>query len=461
MNTATESEIEHFLEAHPEIQMLELLMPDINGILRCKRIHRREFDVLFSHSFKAPLSVPLLGITGDLYEDNLDHSLLAGDPDQLMLPIPGTLAPIPWLDSPTAQVLTRFVDMDGNPSWSDPRNVLMAVLDHYATEGLKPVVATELEFYLLAEGDDASPQPLRGNIPGTNQVQHGIQYCMADDLFDCDSFLDDVRSACDLQRVPLTAIHSEFASGQWEINTHHTDDPLVACDHAMLLRRIVKGVARKHGLGATFMAKPFSDIAGSGLHIHASVYDSEGENIFACTAGDPPMHYNDTLKYAIGGLAQTMNEAMAIFAPNANSYRRYKPGAFAPATPNWGYNHREVALRIPVSSERNRRVEHRVACADANPYLVTSAVLAGMLHGIKQQCDPGEQVQADADLSSAEVTLPRRWDAALECFRQGKVLRQYLGETYCSTFAALRQGESDDYHGRVSNLDYEWYLRAL
>ena len=156
-----------------------------------------------------------------------------------------------------------------------------------------------------------------------------------------------------------------------------------------------------------------------------------------------------------------MDEAMAIFAPNANSYRRFKPGAFAPSSPTWGYNHREVALRIPVSSEHNRRVEHRVAGADANTYLVTAAVLAGMLPGLQNKCDPGAQVPADADLSEAEVTLPRRWDAALECFRRGKVLPKYLGETYCRTFAALRQGESDEYHGQVPDLDYEWYLRAL
>jgi glutamine synthetase len=152
---------------------------------------------------------------------------------------------------------------------------------------------------------------------------------------------------------------------------------------------------------------------------------------------------------------------MAIFAPNANSYRRFKPGAFAPSGPTWGYNHREVALRIPVSTPDNRRVEHRVAGADANPYLVMAAVLGGMHHGVMTAADPGDPVPHDADLSQAEVTLPRRWDAAIDLFRNSGVLPNYLGQKYCETFAAQRQGESDDYHGRVSNLDYEWYLRAL
>jgi glutamine synthetase len=461
MNIATQIEIDTFLAENPEIQMLELLMPDINGILRCKRIHRREFKALFNHVFKAPLSTPLLGITSDLYDAKLEHDLLAGDPDQLLLPISGTIAPIPWLDSPTAQVLTTFSDMDLKPSWTDPRNVLRSTLKRFQEDGLRPVVATELEFYLLAPGDGTTPRPLQGNITGTAMRQKGIQYCMAEDLQDCDRILQDVCAACETQSVPLTAIHSEFSAGQWEINTHHTDDPLLACDQAMLLKRIVKGVARKHGLGATFMAKPFAEIAGSGMHIHTSVYNADGENIFSPEDIEPSEAVADTLRHAIGGLAATMNEAMAIFAPNANSYKRFRPGVFAPASPTWGYNHREVALRIPVSSGSNRRVEHRVAGADANPYLVTAAVLAGVHHGLREQCDPGPAIPPDADLSEAEVTLPRRWDAAIEHFRKGDVLAQYLGETYCQTFAALRQGECDDYHNQVTSLDYQWYLRAI
>ncbi len=461
MKIADSAALAQFLEQQPQIQMLELLMPDINGILRCKRIHRREFASLFEHEFKAPITIPLLGIRGDFYDSGIADGQMNGDPDQLLLPIAGTLAPVPWLSSPTAQVLTGFANLAREPAWTDPRNVLESVLAHYRAEGLHPVVATELEFYLLPPGETTAPRPLQGRIAGTRLEQQGIQYCMADDLIDCDAFLDDVRAACDLQGVPMTAIHSEFESGQWEINTHHSDDAVLACDHAMLLKRIVKGVARQHGLAATFMAKPFTELAGSGLHIHVSVYDREGHNIFAEPAGSSPEEASTALKYAIGGLRDTMREAMAVFAPNANSYRRFQPGAFAPATPTWGYNHREVALRIPVSAPENRRVEHRVAGADANPYLVTAAVLAGVHRGLSQKIDPGPAIAARADLSDAEVTLPRRWDEALQYFRASAVLPRYLGEAYCAAFAIQRQGECDDFHARVSNLDYEWYLRAL
>lgn len=460
MNVAEKSELEQFLQQNPDVEMLELMMPDMNGILRCKRIQRREFDGFFSGNLKGPISTPFLGIMGKFYDQDAPD-VFEGDPDGMILPLSGTLARIPWLKSATAQVLTSFSDLDGTPSWTDPRNALASTLKRFREDGLHPTVATELEFYLLETGDDGVAKPLLGRVPCSSRPQQGIQYCMADDLFDQDAFLDDVRRACDIQNVPLTAIHSEFSPGQWEINTHHTNDPLLACDHAMLLKRIVKGIARRHGMAATFMAKPFGDIAGSGLHIHASVYDSDGNNIFSDPKSNDLPAISDTLRYAIGGLAEAMAESMVIFAPNANSYRRFKPGAYAPVSPTWGYNHRDVALRIPVSSDANRRIEHRVAGADANPYLTMAALLAGMHYGIKNQCAPGPETQMSTALESNEVSLPRRWDAALALFRGADILPSYLGEQYCTYFEKVRQGECDDYHAQVPDLDHDWYLRAL
>lgn len=460
MDIADQSELDQFLERHPDIEMLELLMPDMNGVLRCKRIGRREFDGFFSGKLKGPLTIPFLGIMGTFYDDD-EEDEFAGDPDGLILPITGSLATIPWIKSDTAQVLTGFAQLDGTPSWTDPRNTLARTVAQFTERGLHPVVATELEFYLVTQGEDGTPKPLLGQVPGSDRPQEGIQYCMADDLIDCDAFLDDVRQACELHRVPLTAIHAEFSPGQWEINTHHSNDPVLACDHAMLLKRLVKGVARKHGMAATFMAKPFGAIAGSGLHIHASVYDADGSNIFSEPGAGAPPAISDTLRHAIGGLSAAMAESMAIFAPNANSYRRFKPGAYAPVSPTWGYNHREVALRIPVSDDRNRRIEHRVAGADANPYLTMAAMLAGILHGMDHQCDAGQETSAGTDLRSREVTLPQRWDNALELFRKADILPRYLGKQYCDYFAKVRQGECDDFHAQVSQLDYDWYLRAL
>ena len=460
MNFAALDELEQFLTANPEIQVLELLMPDLSGILRAKRIHLSEFGRLFNGSFLTPRSAPLLGVRGDWY-DEIPLAEMGGDPDQIIRPVAGTLSLVPWYDSPVAQVLVAYTQDDGTPDWVDPRQPLQSVLARFKKAGLSATVATELEFYLLANSDEDRPVPLRGNIPGTAMQQEGIQYCMADDLFDCDAFLNDVRIASELQGVPLTTVHSEFSPGQWEINTHHQQDAVLAGTHALLLRRIVKGVARKHGLGATFMAKPFADIAGSGMHIHASIYDSEGANIFADANPVDPPRLMPRLRHAVAGLGALLDESMLCLAPHPNSYRRFRAGALAPSGRSWGYDHREVALRVPRSSEHNRRIEHRVAGADANPYLALAAVLAGIHYGLEQQLQPGDPIPREADLSTDETTLPKRLDAAIALFANSDVLPTYLGSEFTAIYEAIRQGESNAYHAQVPDLDYAWYLRAV
>ena len=460
MNFAALDELEQFLTANPEIQVLELLMPDLSGILRAKRIHLSEFGRLFNGSFLTPRSAPLLGVRGDWY-DEIPLAEMGGDPDQIIRPVAGTLSLVPWYDSPVAQVLVAYTQDDGTLDWVDPRQPLQSVLARFKKAGLSATVATELEFYLLANSDEDRPVPLRGNIPGTAMQQEGIQYCMADDLFDCDAFLNDVRIASELQGVPLTTVHSEFSPGQWEINTHHQQDAVLAGTHALLLRRIVKGVARKHGLGATFMAKPFADIAGSGMHIHASIYDSEGANIFADANQVDPPRLMPRLRNAVAGLGALLDESMLCLAPHPNSYRRFRAGALAPSGRSWGYDHREVALRVPRSSEHNRRIEHRVAGADANPYLALAAVLAGIHYGLEQQLQPGDPIPREADLSTDETTLPKRLDAAIALFANSDVLPTYLGSEFTAIYEAIRQGESNAYHAQVPDLDYAWYLRAV
>jgi glutamine synthetase len=209
------------------------------------------------------------------------------------------------------------------------------------------------------------------------------------------------------------------------------------------------------------MAKPFADSGGNGLHIHTSLHDGSGANVFNDTGGQGTPALSSTLHHAVGGMAVTMAEAMAIFAPNANSYRRFLPGSYVPLSPCWGYNHRGVSMRIPVSSDQNRRVEHRVAGADANPYLVTAAVLAGMHYGITHRCEPEPMITEGVDMSGQQASLPIRWEQALDAFARSSVMPGYLGENYCSAFHSMRRAEAEAYHARISNLDYEWYLRAV
>jgi len=457
---ATEQELQCYRKAHPGTKMLEVLLPDVNGILRGKRIGEAEFSTLYGEGLKACASIPFVDSRGEI-ELELGVGTRDGDPDVLSYPVANTLVPVPWLESPVAQVLTSLLSFQGRPYYSDVRHVLQRTCDRLREAGLHPVVATEFEFYLLEGGRGGSPRPKLGTVPGTGLDQEGLQYSSMEDLWESDPVLTGIQENCDIQGVPATTALSEFSPGQFEINLHHGDDPVRACDQGAMLKRIIKGTSYSHGLGASFMAKPFADYSGCGLHIHASLYDEQGNNVFADREATQAPAISETLKHAVGGLQQSMADAMAIFAPNANSYRRLQPFSFVPLSPSWGYNHRAMALRIPVCDHDNMRIEHRVAGADANPYLVMAAILAGMHYGIVNRCRPGEMIAEGTMLEEQEVSLPMRWDAALDRFRASEIFPAYFGEEFCRIYEASRRCESNKFHAQVSNLDYEWYLRSV
>jgi glutamine synthetase len=454
------AELDAYLADHQDCDCLEIVSVDMNGMLRGKRIPASEFRMLFSKGLTGPGTTPLMNSLGDACGP-IGYGTLDGDPDKSLYAVPGTLAPIPWLPSNTHQVLGSWAELDAAPCSWDPRVVLANALRPLEEMGLQAVIATELEFYLLENTDGPVPEPRLGRIPGTNLVQQGVQYACPEDMWELDGFLDGVRRTCEAQNIPATTAHCEFSPGQFEINLHHVDNAVLACDHAVLLKRLIKGVALQHDLGATFMAKPFVDSAGCGLHVHVSIYDSDGNNLFhdAASADTPPI--SEQMRHAVGGLAALMGPSQAVFAPNANSYRRLQPGCFAPLSPNWGYNHRNVSLRIPVSDPANLRIEHRVAGADANPYLVTACILAGIHHGLVNRCEPGPAVPEGAFLEDEEITLPTDWPAALRLFEADPVLPAYLGEQYHQIFTAVRRAEYQLHSAVVSNVDYEWYLRSV
>ena len=438
---------------------MELLVADIGGILRGKRIRRRDFAKTFEDGFCLPGGTVLMDTTGDVVS-GMSWTADDGDPDIFTRVVPGSLSPVPWSTRPMAQALFRFYTRDWQPFFADPRTVLERAAEPIRKMGLKIVMATELEFYLLHRKADrpTAKVPL---VPGVGRPQPGPQVYHPDDLWGIEKFLNDLNDVCEAQNIPAGTATSEFAAGQFEINLEHVADPVLACDHGVLLKRAIKAVARQHGLVACFMAKPFEESAGSGLHIHMSLVDRNGRNYFSHgreSLAAPP--YSARLRHAIGGLARTMAEATAIFAPNANSYRRLRPEMFAPVEPNWGANHRNVALRIPVADEKNLRFEHRTPGADANPYLVTAAILAGVHHGLKNKCEPGRMVE-EGEVITLTRKIPNRWDAAIDKFARSKILPQYLGEEYCRTFAIHRRDESRRFHNIVTDADYDWYLRAV
>jgi glutamine synthetase len=456
VDASTDQELKEYLAQHPDTQYMELLVADMNGMLRGKRAPLQDLPKAFKNGVNFCAATVSLDTLGEVF-DTVPYGSADGDPDVRARIVPGTLAPVPWAAIPTGQAILELSELDGTSYHLDAREVLKRSLQPLHEMGLKPVMATELEFYLV-EHDGESFHPRYPLMPGSDLPQKGSQYAMFEDLAEVDDFLATVHEYCKIQDVPAGAALSEFSPGQFEINLQHVDDPLRACEHALLLKRIVKAAARENGMAATFMAKPFAKIPGSGLHIHVSLLDQDGTNVFAGESSDGP--FSDTLRHAIGGLAKLMPQSMALFAPNANSYRRFQRGVFAPVDANWGVNHRAVSLRIPLSGDQNRRVEHRVSGADANPYLVTAALMAGLHHGITQKCDPGKMVKA-REIIEEQVNLPVRWPLALDEFAAGTVLPEYLGERFCQVFTACRREEEERFHSEITNRDYEWYLRGV
>ena len=451
------NELTAFLKDAPDTQLLEIAVADMNGILRGKRLQKEDFASPFSNSgINYCASSVVMDTKGEAF-NNVVYGSGDGDPDIIGHAVPGSLAVIPWAAAPSAQVLLDLTGTDGVPYPLDPRNVLRNAIKPLTDMGLRPMIATELEFYLI-EHDGQQFRPKVGRIPGSQLPQSGLQYSSLDDLADIDPFLRDLAEVCRAQNIPAGAALSEYAPGQFEVNLQHVDDPVLAADHAIYLKRAVKAVAKRNDLAASFMAKPFAGFAGCGMHVHISLLDVDGNNVFEGSSADGP--FSDTLRHAVGGMAAAMKESMAVFAPNANSYRRYSRNSYVPSTPNWGPNHRDLALRIPLSSAKNTRIEHRVAGADSNPYLVLAAVLAGIHHGIASKADPGVMVKTREEIES-KTTLPVRWELALDIYDAGRILPQYFGQEFYRVFASCRREECDRFRAEISNRDYEWYLRAV
>jgi glutamine synthetase len=453
---ADPDEARRFLDAHPEVQFFEILFTALSGVPRGKRLRRHELMAIYEYGRFLPGSVLVCDVTG---QDCEDTGLVweDGDADRLAKPAPGTLVKAPWLGDDVAQVITSMYELDGRPNDLDPRHVLRGVLERFAADGLTPVVACELEYYLIDPIRTAGGGIRLAAAPGTGERPslHGV-YGLRE-IEDFSGFLRELWAAADVQGVPLEGAISEYAPGQLELTLKHGPDALRAADEALMYKRIAKGVAVRHGAEASFMAKPFSDRAGSGLHLHVSVNDAAGDNVFASEnpAGTP------ALRHAVGGMKATLADGMAIFAPNANSYRRFRANSYAPVAPTWGVNNRTVSLRVPAGPPKGRHIEHRVAGADANPYLALAALLAAVHHGLTHAIDPGPPVEGDGYAAAAKsnLRLPANWFAAVDHFEGSAVMRDYLGDRFVTMFGKVKRTEQDRFNEVVSTLDYDWYLK--
>ena len=445
-----QDEVHSFLANYPDTEVVEVLTTDINGVFRGKQYPASGLVDMGAKGVTLPLSTLLFdaqgGVPVDVFE--VTHP---GDPDNAFVAIPGTLCAVPWSDHRAAQVLVEARARDGSrESWC-PRAALVRILETLAKDGLHPVVAVELEFYLL---DPKSIPPKPAAPPSGLPKLEGPQCLSMEAFHDFAPFIREVEAACKALGVPVTSILSEYGDGQFEANLKHNNNVLRACDEAMLLKRAIKEVARKRGLLASFMAKPLADCTGNGLHVHTSVLDSHGSNVFGVSDGEK------RLEAAVGGIVASLPESIALIAPNANSYRRFQEGFFVPTQATWGENHRSVAIRLPLADATSRRLEHRVAGADACPYLVVAALLAGLHHGINNDLKPHERI-AECERLRPAPEFPIRWREALNVLENGDILSNYLGEDFVTIYLRTKRNEEARFNAEVSDRDYAWYLRVV
>jgi glutamine synthetase len=459
--TAPLTDLSDFLAQHPQVNAVDLLFTPMSGVPRGKRLRVHEIDAVYRNGRFLPGSLLVTDITGlDVLETGLVWA--DGDADRVVRPVQGSLVLQPWRGPGAAQILTSMYELDGTPSDLDPRHILQTVLDRFTADGLTPVVACELEFYLLdpartADGKVQVPKLGAGQQRPVHTHVYGLR-----ELDEISGFLTELLHNSDVQGVPIEGAISEFAPAQYEIGLIHRNNALRACDEAIMFKQLVKAVAEKHALTASFMAKPFAQVAGCGLHVHVSIDDASGKNIFASddAAGTP------ALSHAIGGMKAHMAESLAIFAPNANSYRRFKANSYAPVAPTWGINNRTVSLRIPAGSAASRHVEHRICGADANPYLAVAAVLAAAHYGMTHKTDPGTMVVGDGYAHAANLPKdhPERlaldWTGSLDRFAASTMLPDYLGARFCQMYQIIKRVELERFEATVSAQDFDWYLHS-
>lgn len=425
---------------------------DMNGVLRGKRLPAAYLDKVLRDGTRMPMSAIGVDIWGtDVAGTQL--TLEQGDLDGLCLPTGRAALRTGWPGQDCPLVPLWMSREDGRPYFADGRHLLADVLTRYTALGLTPVVATEIEFYLL---DPAAPQPSPAPPPPGSAAGFADSIYSVAELADTAAFLDEVYARAAACGITPEAATAEGAPRQFEFNLLHQPDALKAADDALFFKQILRNAARNHGFQASFMAKPFAEHAGSGLHVHFSVLDAAGRNIF--DDGGPAG--SDAMRQAVAGLLAAMAETTLCFAPHLNSFRRLKPGGLAPTTLTWGYENRTSALRIPAGPAAARRIEHRVAGADANPYIVLAAILGAALHGMQNQLQPpAPQVSNSHDADCAGIA--RDWHQAVDWLAGSTLAAAILHPEFIAAFVACKQQEQAVFADRVTDFELQTYRLSV
>jgi glutamine synthetase len=452
-DAALPAEAEEFLARHPNLVAFDLIFIDLNGIARGKMLRRHELLPLYLSGRHLPGSVLGLDPSGeDVDETGLIWS--DGDADRRAWPIPGSLVTLPWTSPPRGEVRVCLYELNGSRMSVDPRHAMCTEIERLGRLGLSPTLAYELEFYLLSPELDCRGRPVAAAYPLTGKAQRFNEVYGVEALDRFEPFVAALYAAAEAQALPVEAMISEYAAGQFELTLRHREGGIRAADDLVMLKRLLRALAIRHGIRSNFMAKPFSDRSGSGMHLHASLMDGS-TNIFA----DEGKNLAPLLLSAIAGLQQTMLEAMLIFAPNLNSWRRFSRNSYAPVEPSWGRNNRTVAIRVPAGDPKNRHLEHRAPGVDSNPYLVGATVLAGMRHGITKDLRPGAESLSYGEHQAN--SLPTSWRMAIENAASSAFLREALGERLVNVFLALKRAEYRRFAGNVTTEEFEYYADVI
>lgn len=436
--------------ASQQIREVECIVPDINGFPRGKGMPAAAFAK--GAELRLCRAVAIHTATGDWADYQFSGE---GDPDMKLLPLLDTLRPVPWSSQPRAMALHDCVDLDGQPTPIAPRNVLKNVLAQYAEHGWLPVVAPELEFYLLAPNLDPN-QPLSPPASRNGRHEHGGEGFTLSGLNDHAGFWDDVYAALKTLDIPGDTFVHELGPSQYEINLMH-GDPLRVADQTFLFKYALREIGFKHGLQVVFMAKPLAGQPGSSMHLHQSVVDAAGNNIFSAADGSATPYFEQFIAGQQVGIA----ELMPVFCPFVNSYRRFAKHMAAPVNLSWGYDNRSVGIRVPLSGPAARRVENRIPGCDANPYLSLAASLATGLHGMRAKLKPTDAADGTVfNQVSTAPELPTTLDQALQQMHQSKLARALLGDVFVDAFVAVKQVELDSFWQEITPWERR-YLAAL
>ena len=447
-NTAPLDDWQEFRAANPDIQHVDAFIFDLNGHTTGKRLPASDGEKLYREGVMYSACAPIADCRG-LGHNAGGMGKSDGDPDGIARPLRGYLQRVPWAATPTAQVLCHMTEAaTGNKLWFDPRMILAEVVAQCRAAAVHPVMACELEFYLIDPRRAADGGIALGALPDRTPARRAANLSL-EAVEDMAAFLSRVDAAAAAQQLPVCGAVAEYGLGQYEVNLRHVAEPLLAADQAVLLKRLVKGVARSLGMEATFMAKPFMSQPGSGLHVHVSVVDEQGQNRFGAASGDA------LLRHGIAGMQALMYDSMALFAPNFNSQRRFL-GPFVPASRDWGHNNRSVAFRVPLGDGSARRIEHRVAGADASPHLTLAAVLAALLHGIANRLESTAPIDGRA-IHADDADFPGDLIVALDRLEASRALSKYIPARYLKVYSEVKRGEYGELIDAVFNREYDFY----